>query len=464
LRTEPAFRIDARGLRVAQPLDAAALERERAWLAELAGRPRGARWWAYLRHGGPGYLQSALTLGGGTASACLLSGAAFGYELLWVAPAGILTGAVVLLAVGYQTLSTGVRPLEAMRIHAGPFYAWCWALGCLLASLIWHFAQYSLGSALLVDLAGAFGAAPSRPAMGALILVWALASAQLFASGSRAMQAFDRLLTLFVWGIVLCFGAVVAATGISDWDALLRGFVAFRIPAPSHGVSGFEVALAGIAAAVVVNMVFLYPHTLLARGWGREHRSLARFDLFAGLVIPYVLVTSLIVVATANTVHAQGLFAGKALGPVEAANVLASVLGGQTGRVMFDLGVLGMVLTTITMHMVCAAFACSELFGWDFGSARYRLALLLPTPGVLGSIWWQELSVWVAVPTSILVAFFLPVTYLGFVKLQRSRAYLGDDLPKGRLGGLWLAAMIGATALISGFLALQLYRLVAGGP
>jgi hypothetical protein len=329
--------------------------------------------------------------------------------------------------------------------------------------LIWHFAQYSLGSALLVDLAGAFGAAPSRPAMGALILVWALASAQLFASGSRAMRAFDRLLTLLVWGIVLCFGAVVAATGISDWDALLRGFVAFRIPAASHGVSGFEVALAGIAAAVVVNMVFLYPHTLLARGWGREHRSLARFDLFAGLVIPYVLVTSLIVVATANTVHAQGLFAGKALGPVEAANVLASVLGSQAGRVMFDLGVLGMVLTTITMHMVCAAFACSELFGWDFGSARYRLALLLPTPGVLGSIWWQELSVWVAVPTSILVAFFLPVTYLGFVKLQRSRAYLGDDLPRGRLGGLWLAAMIGATALIAGFLVLQLYRLLAGG-
>jgi hypothetical protein len=298
--------------------------------------------------------------------------------------------------------------------------------------------------------------------MGALILVWAIVSSQLFASGSGAMRGFDRLLTLLVWGIVLCFAAVVVVTGISDWGALWRGFFAFRIPAPNQGVDGFEVALAGVAAAVVVNMVFLYPHTLLARGWGREHRSLARFDLVAGLVLPYLLVTSLIVIATANTVHAGGLFQGKSLGPVEAASIFAGVLGSQAGRVLFDVGVLGMVLTTITMHMVCAAFACSEVFGWSFGSWRYRLALLLPTPGVLGSLWWQEISVYVAIPTSILVAFFLPVTYLGFLKLQRSRAYLGDDLPRGALGRIWTAALAAATVVISGFLVYQLHSLWRG--
>lgn len=460
MHSDPPSRVDSRGLPMAKPPDPQALAAERAWLADLAQKPRALRWWTFLRHGGPGYLQSALTLGGGTASACLIAGAAFGYDLLWVAPLGILTGAVVMLAVGYQTLSTGMRPITAMRVHAGPFYAWCWAIGCLLASMIWHFPQYSLGSALMVDLGKVFGAEVSRPAMGALIFVWAIVSAQLFASGSRAMKVFDRLLTIFVWLIVACFAVVVIATGIQDWGAIWRGFFAFRVPPPSHGVTGFEVALAGVAAAVVVNMVFLYPYTLLARGWGREHRSLARFDLVMGLVVPYMLVTSLIVIATANTLHAQGLFHGKGLGPVEAANVLASVLGSQVGRVMFDLGVLGMVLTTITMHMVCAAFACSELFGWEFGSRRYRLALLLPTPGVLGCVWWQELSVYVAVPTSILVAFFLPVTYLGFLKLQRSKAYLGADLPRGRIGAIWYAAMLAATLIIVGFLGYQLYELV----
>jgi Mn2+/Fe2+ NRAMP family transporter len=459
LRNEPLQRVDARGLPSAKPPDAAALAAERERLVALSRGPRARRWWSFLRQGGPGYLQSALTLGGGTASACLLSGAAFGYELLWVAPVGILSGGVMLLAVGYQTLSTGMRPLPAMRRFAGPFYAFCWALGCLVASLVWHFAQYSLGSALLVDLGAAAGVELSRGAMGAAILVWAVASAQLFASGSQAMKGFERLLRALVWGIVLCFASVVVATGIPDWGALLRGFLAFRVPEPSHGVAGFDVALTGVAAAVVVNMVFLYPHTLLARGWGREHRSLARFDLAAGLVIPYVLVTSLIVIATANTVHAQGLFDGRGLGPVEAAQVFSGLLGGPLGRVVFDLGVLGMVLTTITMHMVCAGFAASEWLGWDFGSLRYRLALLLPAPGVLGSVWWQELSVYLAVPTSIAVAFFLPVTYVGFLKLQRSRAYLGDDLPEGPLARLWFGAMLASTVGMTGFLGFQLLRL-----
>jgi hypothetical protein len=270
------------------------------------------------------------------------------------------------------------------------------------------------------------------------------------------MAWFDRGLAALVWGIVLCFAAVVAATGVPDVRALAHGFFAFEIPAPSHGVGGFEVALAGVAAAVVVNMVFLYPHTLLARGWGREHRALARFDLGVGLVLPYVLVTSAIVIAMANTVHAEGLFRGRGMGPVEAAYVFTDLLGHRAGRVLFDLGVLGMVLTTITMHMVSAAFAASEWFGWPFGGARYRLALLLPTPGVLGSVFWPELSVYVAIPTSILVAFFLPVTYLGFWKLQRSRAYLGDDAPSGLTGRLWLAGIALATLVITAFLIYQL--------
>ena len=102
-------------------------------------------------------------------------------------------------------------------------------------------------------------------------------------------------------------------------------------------------------------------------------------------------------------------------------------IGPFWGRVVFHLGLLGMLLTTITLHMVCAGFAASEMFGWRFGSLRYRLALLLPTPGVLGSVFWSDLSVWVAVPTSILAGFLLPLAYIGFVKLQRSDAYLGED-------------------------------------
>ena len=74
------------GLRMAAPPDPAQLAAERAQLVELAGRPLGQRLRGYWRFVGPGFLQSAMTLGSGTAASCLFAGAVFGYQLLWVAP------------------------------------------------------------------------------------------------------------------------------------------------------------------------------------------------------------------------------------------------------------------------------------------------------------------------------------------------------------------------------------------
>ena len=59
------------------------------------------------------------------------------------------------------------------------------------------------------------------------------------------------------------------------------------------------------ATAVGINMTFLMPYTLLNRGWDKTFRGLARFDLSTGMAIPYVLVTSCVVIAAAATFHAK---------------------------------------------------------------------------------------------------------------------------------------------------------------
>ena len=110
-----------RGLRMAQPPEPEALAREKKWLAELETEPWLKRCRGYLRLSGPGYLQSAMTLGGGTAVTSLFAGAAFGYKLLWVAPVAMIMGIVMLSAISWQTLSTGMRALrgdEAIRRRA----------------------------------------------------------------------------------------------------------------------------------------------------------------------------------------------------------------------------------------------------------------------------------------------------------------------------------------------------------
>ncbi|MBW2493599.1 MAG: hypothetical protein JRE43_02515, partial [Deltaproteobacteria bacterium] len=200
-------------------------DEERAWLVLVARRPWLARQLAYLRHGGPGYLQSALTLGGGTASACLLAGAAFRYELLWVAPLGMMLGGIVFAAIAHQTLSTGMRPFEAMRVHAGPVFAWGWAVGTVLASVVWHFAQYSLASAVLVDLADVAGLAVPRWAMGSLVLAWAVPTALSFGRDSGLRRGIERLVRWMVWTVVALFALVALRVGLSDPVAIVRGYV-----------------------------------------------------------------------------------------------------------------------------------------------------------------------------------------------------------------------------------------------
>ncbi|TAH38157.1 MAG: hypothetical protein EYC70_05920 [Planctomycetota bacterium] len=457
------------GLRMAHPPSPERIEAEKAELAALDQLPPRARARGYLRHLGPGFLQSALTLGAGTASTSLFAGAVFGYELLWVAPVAMLLGIVMFSAVAHQTLSTGLRPLEAMRRHAGAPFAWAWAVGALLASVIWHVPQYSLAAAALADMSDVAGLPALPPlAWSGAVLAWAVLLSLLYGTSAAAVRGYERALKYMVWAVVLSFGLVVAKTGVSDWGALLRGFFTFRIPGERNGVLGAVVALSGLSAAVGVNMLFLYPYSLLARGWGREHRRLARYDLLFGMFVPYVLATSLMIVATANALHLHGSFDAASLKPMDAAQALGAVAGPVAGRVIFDLGLLGMTLSTITLHMLVCGFVGSELFGWPVGSWRYRLVSLLPAPAFLAPLFWSRIAVWVAVPANILCGLFLPVAYLGFLRLQRSRAYLGPDRPAGARGGLWFGAMLLTTLLfvawLSWFVATQGLEFLRGAP
>ena len=77
-------------------------DRELVRFAELDARPLPGRIVGYLRFMGPGYLQSAMTLGGGSAFAALFGGAAFGYQLLWVAPTAMLLGIIVMSAIAWR--------------------------------------------------------------------------------------------------------------------------------------------------------------------------------------------------------------------------------------------------------------------------------------------------------------------------------------------------------------------------
>jgi len=76
-----------------------------------------------------------------------------------------------------------------------------------------------------------------------------------------------------------------------------------------------DVMIGAAATAVGINMTFLLPYSMLKKGWDKNFRGLAIFDLSTGLIIPFILVTGCVVIAAAAQFHskpAKGVFEGTA--------------------------------------------------------------------------------------------------------------------------------------------------------
>ena len=428
--------------------------READSLRALAARPAWARIPGYLRLSGPGWLQGAMTLGGGSAITSLTLGAQYGYELLWVQPLSMLIGCVMLFALSHQTLSTGIRPYRAMRDFVNPGLAGLWALAALLSSIIWGFSHYPLSAGMLEEVLAVASGQPLQEQLGIgrelrlfglALLVWAVCAftAWNYGRGGRPVRLFETAIKWLSAAIILAFLWVVLHATLQskvDWSAVLRGFVPGRLPTDIEGVT---TVMAALGTAVGINMTFIYGYTLLERGWGREHRELARYDIVLGLVLPYVLVTSLIAIAAAGALHGTGIDVQGKLNPEQAANMFtAAGMGPLTGRLIFALGILGMAVGSLVMHMLCCGAAASALFGLPPHSRRYRLALLLPTPAVLGVFLWSSMGAWVVLPTSAICGLLLPIAYIGWLVLNNRRDYLGVDRPRGVRAFFYNAAML----------------------
>ncbi|UCG87187.1 MAG: divalent metal cation transporter [Gemmatimonadota bacterium] len=445
--------------------DPTVLAEEQALLAQLAGASRAHRWRGYLRLTGPGWLQSAFTLGSGSAVASLYLGAHYGYSLLWVQPLAMVVGIVMLMAASHQTLSTGVRPFEAMRRYIHPGLAWAWAIATLIATFVFHLPQYALAAGVTEDMVAA--ATAWQPAgrtrtaflvgIGLVILGVSTLITWTYGRGIRGTRLYERTLKALVGVMILAFFAVVARSvmaGQVDLRSLLTGFLPISVPSDPAGVTTVAGAF---GAAVGINMTFLFGYTLLARGWGREHRGLAKFDLITGTFLPYVIVTSLIVIACACTIHGTE-FAPEQILPANVGVLIGSTGVGPTfGRFVFGLGVLGMALSTITLQMLVAGFALCELLGIEAAGWRYRLACLLPAPAFLGVVLWTSMGTWIALPAFTIGLIMLPIAYIGWLALHNSSRFLGDDRPRGRSALRW-NLVLGISLLIT--LASVAYTLV----
>lgn len=301
------------------------LKAEIAELEAVASKGVAAKIALYTRRSGPGWLQGATTLGAGSLAGALYLGVVTGYDMLWLQPLAMLLGVIMLSAISYVTLSTGQRPFQAINSHISPALGWGWLIATIMANIVWCLPQFALGTGALTQ--NLFPGMSKPVAAGSILLVSAIV-VWFYNSGSKGIQIFEIILKVMVGIVVLCFfGVVVSLTlaGTLPWGAIFAGLVPdfsslFKpVPslAPAIAATGAHAQwwsdsiaelqrdkiITAFATAVGINMTFLLPYSMLHKGWGKPHRSLAIYDLSIGLIVPFVLATACVVIAAASQFH-----------------------------------------------------------------------------------------------------------------------------------------------------------------
>jgi len=490
---------------------------------------------AFVRLSGPGWLQSAITLGGGSLAGALFLGVLAGTNLLWLQLMAITMGVIMLSAISYVTLSTGERPFRSINQHINPVLGWGWLIATCMANMIWCMPQFSLCyAALQRNLVG------EKTLDDSLSMQFGVSSVLLVAAGlvvlmnSRrglAARAFDWVLKALVAMIVLCFFGVViylSVLGDLDWAQIITGFVPDirQWSQPTGDVAGLiaslpaaaqefwservvreqrAVMIGAAATAVGINMTFLLPYSMLNRGWDKPFRGLARFDLATGMAIPYILVTSCVVIASAAGFHARIDDAMRSSDPTvmqqseffegakdillgrlknelgdsayndltdeqrlaqiarlseadkriavslvrrnafQLSQALAPLLGEQNANLVFGLGIFGMGFSTIIILMLINGYAFCEMLGMPQGGAPHAVGCLVA--GVSGVLWpvvWAgegDAKLWLAILASSFGMMLLPIAYCTFMMMMNSRSILGDNKPRGLHMAVWNVLM-----------------------
>ena len=455
------------GLPMSPKWDPKKLAAEKAELRNLETLPLGKRSLGYIKRTGPGLLQSAMTLGAGSATASVVAGASFGYKLLWVQPLAMFFGVMMLAALSNVVLTRGERPYKSFGKEIWKPLVFLWALGTILSSVIWHFPQYALIAGAGRDLFAAFGAQLAIPeggqvpswiqgisdaltplgfkvntsintlgyiislGLGAFILAMNIIVVFNYGKGSKGVKLYERFLRTMI-ALVIFFFLLVCVLNIKrvDWLELLKGFTGYYGFPKTNGVvepNTIMQVLGMLGAAVGINMTFLYPYSLLAKGWGEEHKKLARWDLGMTMFVPFTIVTSLIIVAmTVTGVYTGADSVQTGLTPLGAA---AAFQGIPYGNVIFCLGLIGMCGGAVSVHMVACGFTMCEMLGLDMTQKRFRLFALTPCIGFLGVV--ISLPMWFPIVASAVCFTMLPIAYFIFMYLNNKRSYIGDAVGKG---------------------------------
>ena len=399
-----------------------------------------SNFWKRLKQVGPGAVVAAAFIGPGTVTTCTVSGASYGYTLLWALLFSTISVIVLQSMASKLGIVKKVGLGEALREkYTGK------GVRILLAILV-------IGAVFIGNVAyetgnisgGILGLQAIWPSLGKIpvaIFVFAVAAGLLL---SGKYDIVEKVLT----ALVVLMGILFLITAIAvkpNFGEVLTGLFVPRVPQMNRAwfyVTGL------IGTTVVPYNIYLHASSS-AKKWGKDgdkdealKTSLTDSILSIGLG---GIISMCIVITAAVCYDGSGTAAiasGKAM-----AEQLKPILG-SWATVAFGIGLFAAGMSSAITAPLAAAFASSGILGWGEDMKKKRFMAIWGIVLIFGLVAVCTLG---ASPTEIILfaqaanAFLLPITAILLMIVCNDKKYMdghGNGLVINILGVIVLAVTL----------------------
>ena len=399
-----------------------------------------SNFWKRLKQVGPGAVVAAAFIGPGTVTTCTVSGASYGYTLLWALLFSTISVIVLQSMASKLGIVKKVGLGEALREkYTGK------GVRILLAILV-------IGAVFIGNVAyetgnisgGILGLQAIWPSLGKIpvaIFVFAVAAGLLL---SGKYDIVEKVLT----ALVVLMGILFLITAIAvkpNFGEVLKGLFVPRVPQMNRAwfyVTGL------IGTTVVPYNIYLHASSS-AKKWGKDgdkdealKTSLTDSILSIGLG---GIISMCIVITAAVCYDGSGTAAiasGKAM-----AEQLKPILG-SWATVAFGIGLFAAGMSSAITAPLAAAFASSGILGWGEDMKKKRFMAIWGIVLIFGLVAVCTLG---ASPTEIILfaqaanVFLLPITAILLMIVCNDKKYMdghGNGLVINILGVIVLAVTL----------------------
>jgi len=387
---------------------------------------------------GPAAVMAAGTMGAGAIASFLLAGAWFGYALLWVL--WLLLPLFVISAdsasrLGALNPQVGMLRLVARRLS--PLLAWLILLLVVPVHFLVSMGQLSVMQSALLSLVEPVAGPVSPPLWVAVLLSVLLAAAVLWLVFSRGYERLQRVMSLLMLLMFVCF-MLVALRGLGEWRAILAGLIPTLPPdVPVPGRDTLRVAssslIAMVGAAIAPAALLGLPYLSADAGGGREQLRLALRQSVINLGLVFGAYAFFVLVAGAFALYPLPRHAAFA-DVAEASAVLRAALPASIaflGPKLFSVGLFIAAMTTLVVAAQVTVYLILDLLGrpWRFTAHNrafhWVLAVFVLAAAALAPLWSFPALLKVILLMGINVV-VMPLVYAILIVLINTRTVMGE--------------------------------------